>query len=128
MTFEPERSNAHVLMREEERSKQTTKQSNTAHPRQSVTFPKKNELPRVGLEPTTLYTLDRMLYQYVQLIQIFCLVHIHVHVTSNKLVAVLILNTCQPHAVLYHVHVNKACTSNQDLYRDMYGACNCTQE
>ena len=25
----------------------------------SVTFPRKNELPRVGLEPTTLYTLDR---------------------------------------------------------------------
>ena len=29
-----------------------------------VTFPKKNELPRVGLEPTTLYTLDRALYMY----------------------------------------------------------------
>ena len=27
-----------------------------------VTFSKKNELPRVGLEPTTLYTLDRALY------------------------------------------------------------------
>ena len=25
-------------------------------------FPKKNELPRVGLEPMTLYTLDRALY------------------------------------------------------------------
>ena len=25
----------------------------------AVTFPKKNELPRVGLELTTLYTLDR---------------------------------------------------------------------
>ena len=39
-----------------------TKQSNTAHPRQSL-FPKTNELPRVGLEPTTLCTLDRALYQ-----------------------------------------------------------------
>ena len=29
----------------------------------AVTFPRKNELPRVGLEPTTLYTLDRALYQ-----------------------------------------------------------------
>ena len=27
----------------------------------AVTFPKKNELPRVGFEPTTLYTLDRVL-------------------------------------------------------------------
>ena len=55
----------HVLMRDEkeERKKQArtnkqTRQSNTAHPRQ---FPKKNELPRVGLEPTTLYTPDRAL-------------------------------------------------------------------
>ena len=28
----------------------------------AVTFPKKNELPQMGLEPTTLYTLDRALY------------------------------------------------------------------
>ena len=28
----------------------------------AVTFPKKNELPRVGLEPTILYTVDRALY------------------------------------------------------------------
>ena len=28
----------------------------------AVTFPRKNELPRVRLEPTTLYTLDRALY------------------------------------------------------------------
>ena len=31
----------------------------------AVTFPKKNELPRVGLEPTTLYTLDRALHMYM---------------------------------------------------------------
>ena len=30
---------------------------------EAVTFPRKNELPQVGLEPTTLYTLDRALYQ-----------------------------------------------------------------
>ena len=65
------------------RSNKQTRQSNTAHPRQSlflrkhayhveeekhstpkaVIFPRKNELPQVGLEPTTLYTLDRALYQ-----------------------------------------------------------------
>ena len=44
------------------RSNKQTRQSNTAHPRQSL-FPRKNELPQVGLEPTTLYTLDRALYQ-----------------------------------------------------------------
>ena len=56
----------HVLMRDkkEERKKQArsnkqTRQSNTAHPRQS----QKNELPRVGLKPKTLYNLDRALYQ-----------------------------------------------------------------
>ena len=45
-------------MQKEGRKKrvQTTKQSNTTHQRQSL-FQKKNELPRVGLEPTTLYTL-----------------------------------------------------------------------
>ena len=44
------------------RSNKQTRQSNTAHPRQSL-FLEKNELPQVGLEPTTLYTLDRALYQ-----------------------------------------------------------------
>ena len=52
------------MKKEASKVKQTTRQSNTAHPRQSYTFPKKNELPRVGLEPTTLYTLDRALYVY----------------------------------------------------------------
>ena len=48
------------LMRDEEGRKKEaskvkqTRQSNIAHPRQS----RKNELPRVGLEPTTLYTLE----------------------------------------------------------------------
>ena len=56
------------LMRDEKeerkkqaRSNKQTRQSNTSTPK-AVTFPKKNELPRVGLEPTTLYTLDRALY------------------------------------------------------------------
>ena len=51
----------------EERKKQAksnkqARQSNTAHPRHSL-FLERNELPQVGLEPTTLYTLDRALYQ-----------------------------------------------------------------
>ena len=57
----------HVLMRDEkeERKKERKKQarSNNQHSTsKAVTFPKKNELSRVGLEPTTLYTLDRALY------------------------------------------------------------------
>ena len=40
--------------------KQKAKQHNTP---KTVIFLKKNELPRVGFEPTTLYTLDRILYQ-----------------------------------------------------------------
>ena len=50
----------------EERSKQgqTNKQGKATHNTpKAVTFPKKNERPQVGLEPTTLYTLDRALYQ-----------------------------------------------------------------
>ena len=51
------------MRRKKEASKvKQTRQSNTAHPKQSL-FLEKNELPRVGLEPTTLYTLDRALYQ-----------------------------------------------------------------
>ena len=37
--------------------KQTNKAKQLSTPK-AVTFPKKNELPRVGLEPTTLYTVD----------------------------------------------------------------------
>ena len=52
------------MRRKEEKSKQgqtnnKAKQQNTP---KAVTFTKENELPRVGLEPTTPYTLDRALY------------------------------------------------------------------
>ena len=47
----------HTFLMRDERKKQVrlnkqTRQSNTAHPK-AVPFPRKNELPRVGLEPTT---------------------------------------------------------------------------
>ena len=44
------------------RSNKQTRQSNTAYPRQSL-FLEKISCLRLGLEPTTLYTLDRVLYQ-----------------------------------------------------------------
>ena len=50
------------MRRKKERSKQTNKAKRYSTPK-AVTFPRKNELPRVGLEPMTLYTLDRALYQ-----------------------------------------------------------------
>ena len=52
------------MRRKKERSKQgqTNKQGKATQHTQGI-FPRKNELPRVGLEPTTLYTLDRALYQ-----------------------------------------------------------------
>ena len=59
---------AHVLMRDERRKEGRSKQgqtNNTAKQHstpKAVTFPEKNELPWVGLELTTLYTLDRALY------------------------------------------------------------------
>ena len=60
--------NAEGQKKEASKVKQTTRQSNTQTSKvkqtpKVVSFPKKNELPRVGLEPTTLYTLDRALYQ-----------------------------------------------------------------
>ena len=47
----------------EERSKldQTNNKAKQHSTPKAVTFPKKNELPQVGLKPTTLYTLDRAL-------------------------------------------------------------------
>ena len=50
----------HVLMRDEGRKKEASKQGQTNNKAKqhstpkAVTFPKKNELPWVGLEPTTL--------------------------------------------------------------------------
>ena len=48
--------------KEASKVKQTNKAKQHSTPK-AVTFPRKNELPRVGLELTTLYTLDRALYQ-----------------------------------------------------------------
>ena len=49
-------------MKKEGRKKQARSNQSNSIPK-AVTFPKKNELPRVGFEPTTLHTLDRALYQ-----------------------------------------------------------------
>ena len=48
--------------RKEERSKQdqTNNKAKKHSTPKAVMFPKKNELPQVALEPTTLYTLDRV--------------------------------------------------------------------
>ena len=55
-------------MRDEKEGRKKQARSNKREGKQhstpkAVTFPEENELPRVGLEPTTLYTLDRALYQ-----------------------------------------------------------------
>ena len=47
------------------RTKNKAKQHSTP---KAVTFHEKNELPWVGLEPTTLHTLDRALYMDVYLL------------------------------------------------------------
>ena len=54
-------------MKKEGRKKQGQTKKNKAKKHNTpkvVTFLKKNDLPRVGLEPTTLYTLDRALYHW----------------------------------------------------------------
>ena len=61
----------HVLMRDERRREERSKQGQTNNKAKqhstpkAVTLPKKNELPQVGLEPTALYTLDRALHMYM---------------------------------------------------------------
>ena len=53
-------------MRDEKEGRSKQDQTNNKAKQHStpeaVTFPKKNEPTQVGLEPTTLYTLDRALY------------------------------------------------------------------
>ena len=49
-----------------------TRPSNTAHPRQSL-FQRENELPRVGLEPTTLDTLLDRARPALIMLNFFCL-------------------------------------------------------
>ena len=49
--------------RKKEASKGHTNKAKQHSTPKVVTFPKKNELPRMGLEPTALYTLDRALYR-----------------------------------------------------------------
>ena len=53
--------NVHVLMRDEKEGRQghTNNKAKQHSTPKAVTFPKKNELPRVGLEPTTLYMYVR---------------------------------------------------------------------
>ena len=55
------------LMRDEKEGRSEQGQTNNKAKQHStpkaVTFPNKNELPRVGFKPTTLYALDRELYQ-----------------------------------------------------------------
>ena len=54
------------LMRDEKEERKKQGQANNKakqhSPPKVVTFPKKNELPRVEIEPTTFYSLDRALY------------------------------------------------------------------
>ena len=50
--------------KEASKVKQTNKAKQHSTPK-AVTFPRKNELPRVGLELTTLYTPDRGLEIYI---------------------------------------------------------------
>ena len=58
---------AHILKRDEKEGRKKQARSNkqqgkvTQHTQGSY-FSQENELPRVGLVPTTLYTLDRALY------------------------------------------------------------------
>ena len=67
-----------VLMRDERRKEKRSKQGQTNNKAKqhstskTVTFLKNNELPRVGHEPTTLYTLGRA--------------HVHVYLDHHSLI------------------------------------------
>ena len=78
-------------MRDERKKQARSNKAKQHSTPKAVTFPRKNELPQVGLEPTTLYTLDRALYpcMYMFLMrdekeerkkQARLCIHVHVHV------------------------------------------------
>ena len=73
--------------RKEERSKQgyTNNKAKQLKTPKAVTFPKKNELPQVGLEPTTLYNTIYIVYM-----SIYMYMYIHMLYTS-----VCIVDVCQ---------------------------------
>ena len=75
--------------KEASKVKQTNKAKQHSTPK-AVTFPRKNELAQVGLEPTTLYTPDGALYQlsyrgssagWAQISHL--IVHMYVHGASS---------------------------------------------
>ena len=71
-------------MRDERRKEGRSKQGQTNNKAKQhsipkvVTFPKKNELPRVGLEPTTLY-----MYMYSYIAQMYVIAHKEYSVYRN---------------------------------------------
>ena len=64
-----------MLMRDAEGRKKQARsykqQGKATQHTQGSHFSPKNELPRVGFEPTTLPTLDRTLYQHVHIIPLY---------------------------------------------------------
>ena len=55
----------YILMRDEKEGRKKQTRSNKQHSTpKAVTFSNKNELPQVGLEPATLYTLDLLVTQH----------------------------------------------------------------
>ena len=94
--------------RKEERSKQDqinnkAKQHST---HKAVNFPKKNELPRVGLEPTTLYTLDRALYHlsYQGSSNKASTMYTHVVESVTCFLLTCIVLTTMPESIYIHVY------------------------
>ena len=64
--------------KEERKQGQTNKAKQHSTPK-AVTFPKKKKLPQVGLEPTTLYTLDRALYHMYMYNYIIIIIILYIH-------------------------------------------------
>ena len=63
----------YCVMRDEKEGRSKQGQTNNKAKQRSkpkaITFPKKNELPQVVLEPTTLYTLDRAHVECIHIIR-----------------------------------------------------------
>ena len=126
-------------MRDERKKQGQTNKAKQHSTPKAVTFPRKNELPRVGLEPTTLYTLDRALYQLLSWLGPNLTSHSTPdeqanHQLSMKEKAGVMKPPMTPNTKHVHVHVHvstvevkvSAKNDNGNVFTSTVSLCTCT--
>ena len=94
------------MRRKKDRSKQgqTNNKAKQHSTPKAVTFPKKNELSRVGLEPTTLYTPDGDWHIHVH-VHTLCIAHCNSEARHGDLEQKMMNNSKNYSSFFVHIHV-----------------------